>query len=103
MKKTAYIIAMGMLFWVVSAPLCADTPAGEFTYVEGRVDVLHSDTSYALQVVRGEGLNPGDTVRTKSFSRAEITFNDGSILRLAPDTRALVEQYDCDGQKRENA
>ncbi|MDB4349492.1 FecR domain-containing protein [Omnitrophica bacterium] len=102
MKRITCIatIAVIMSFSFISF---ADDAVGTFTYVEGRVDLLRSGEEKAFGVIYGEEIRPGDIIRTKSFSRAEITFRDESILRLAPQSRVLLECYDCSEGKRERA
>ncbi len=66
--------------------------AGEFTVVKGRVDVTRPGTA-ARMVSAGDPVEVGDVVRTKSRSRAEIVFRDGSILRLAPGSRLEITEF----------
>lgn len=88
------------LFGTVPAPLSAN-PAmvggavsagiGQITYVEGRVD-RHSGDDY-FPVVRQENISVGDTIRTKSYSRAEIVFSDKSVLRIGENTQVQVRDF----------
>ncbi|MBI9082520.1 MAG: FecR domain-containing protein [Desulfobacterales bacterium] len=71
-------------------------PVGNFTAVKGSVDISGADgLSRPAQV--GDPVLEGDIVRTKSKSRVEVLFGDGSILRLAPNSRIEVSQYDMGG------
>ena len=41
----------------------------------------------------------GDIFRTKSASRAEITFSNKNILKIDPATRVEISQYSMEGDK----
>ncbi len=73
-------------------------PVGKFTYVEGKVDLI-SPGEKAIPVKIGMPISMKDIVRTKSKSKAEITFNDGNILRLAQNTQVEVTQYIVKAEK----
>lgn len=69
---------------------------GKFTYVEGMVDVLREGKLPATPAKVGNHVFVKDILRTKSDSRAEITFNDGNTLRLAKRTRIDISEYVAD-------
>jgi hypothetical protein len=103
MKRITFLLITTFMILSLSPACVADDAIGWFTYVEGRVDLLRGESDRALPIIHGEEVFQEDIIRTKSFSRAEITFLDGSSLRLAPRTRVLVDCYHCDGKKREKA
>ena len=67
-------------------------PVGKFTFLSGRVDIT-SPGQAARPVQLNDDVAVGDIVRAKSRSRAEITFVDGNILRLAQNTRVEITEY----------
>lgn len=67
-------------------------PAGKLTAVEGRVDITSPDEE-ARPAQVGDEISVGDIVRSKSESKAEITFHDGNILRFAQNTRVRTSEY----------
>lgn len=74
-------------------PLAAQAePVGKFTSIEGRVDIT-SPGEAARTAYTGDELSVGDIIRAKSKSKAEITFVDGSILRVAQKTRVEIDEY----------
>lgn len=75
---------------------------GEFTAVEGRVDVLRPGQKRASPVSPGSPVAEGDIVRTKLLSFAEITFKDGTVLKLTESTRLEIKEYLLSGNKRQN-
>ncbi len=88
-KSFVYSQFIVCLFFV---SLVYSAPVGKFTYVEGKVD-LTPPGKKAVPVKIGMLVSMGDIIRTKSRSKAEITFNDGNILRLAQNTRVEITQY----------
>lgn len=72
--------------------------AGTFTFIRGRVDITRPGEA-ARTALKGDEVNVGDIVRTKRRARAEITFVDGNILRLAKSTRVEITKYLVDGER----
>jgi len=70
--------------------------AGILTYIEGRVDKKTKDSQGYLPLVVGENISVGDAIRTKSYSKAEITFKDGSVVRIADNSQIRVKEYEVD-------
>lgn len=102
MNRFGVAVALALL-----AVLCSFSPAlaeavGKFTSVEGRADVLRPGEKRASPVSAGSQVSEGDIVRTKSASFAEITFNDGTVLKLTESTRLEIKEYLLSGNKRQN-
>lgn len=81
--------------------MCAYTLAhaaacGTVTYVEGRVDILPSGSEKWVPVISGSSIGVGDSIRTKSNSKAEVTFNDKTIVRIAQNSKVNVKEYQLD-------
>jgi hypothetical protein len=72
--------------WAIAAPV------GTITHVEGTVD-LTAVGKAAREVFKEEPVSEGDILRAKSHSKAEVTFTDGNILRLAENTRVKISSY----------
>jgi hypothetical protein len=83
------LLGMMSLSFAVSAHAAS---VGTFTFLSGRVDVT-SPGRTARPVQLHDAVRIGDIVRTKSQSRAEITFADGNVLRLAQSTRVEITAY----------
>jgi hypothetical protein len=66
---------------------------GKFTHVEGKVEVLRGGRFPALSAGVGTLVNVDDIIRTKSDSKAEITFNDGNVVRIAERSRISISEY----------
>ncbi len=98
MKRKSVIIAFLALLTIF--PLLAQAaPVGKFTAVDGNVDVTPPGKE-AVMANLGDQLNAGDIIRTKSKSKCEVTFLDGSILRLAENSRLRVSEFSHDNGKR---
>jgi hypothetical protein len=66
---------------------------GRLTQVEGRVDLLKGGKLPATPVKVGDLVGAGDVLRSKSLSRAQITFIDSSIINISPGCRLAIEDY----------
>ncbi len=92
-----YAVLSALLFFLAGTPALAETE-GKFTFIDGRVDILKADRDTAVPVEAGATVSVQDIIRTKSNSRAEITMNDGTVLRLAGGARVEIANYLLDGQ-----
>ncbi|MDO9533259.1 MAG: FecR family protein [Deltaproteobacteria bacterium] len=66
---------------------------GRLTQVEGRVDLLKGGKLPAVALKVGDTVEPGDVIRTKSLSKAQITFIDDSLLTLSQEARIAIEAF----------
>ena len=86
-----------LLFFAANIALAA--PVGKITYVEGKVDVLKPGKTVATAVSQGDLVDVGDIYRTKSNSKAEITFINKNILRIAQNTRTEIQEYTVEADR----
>jgi hypothetical protein len=87
-------------FLGLALPLGAQAEVvGKLTMVEGGVGLLKGGKPPARPVKVGDGVEPGDVLRTKSLSRAQITFLDNTTLTLSPESRIAIEDYMFDPAK----
>ena len=98
MRKFAFLwgIVVGVL--LALAPAQAEV-VGRFTQVEGRVDLLKGGNLPATPVKVDAAVEPKDVVRTKSLSKAQITFIDNSVITISPESRIAIEDYTVDTAK----
>jgi len=68
-------------------------PVGNFTGVVGRVDILREGKLPATPASLSGDVFLKDIIRTKSNSKAEITFNDNTVLRIAQRSRIDIGEY----------
>jgi len=100
MKKTLICIISILL----CAPYAFAAEVGKVTYVDGRADILKTGSDMAIPIREGEIVSAGDSVRTKSNSKAEVTFKDNSVVRLAQNSRVEIKEYEFDkNNKRKTA
>jgi len=76
---------------------------GRFTLVEGRVDLLKDGKLPAVAGKVGGEVGSGDVVRTKSLSRAQITFIDDSTLTISPESRIAIEEFTFDAAQNKRS
>jgi hypothetical protein len=89
--RLAVLTMLALIMLIPSLVVAA--PVGRFTQVEGQVGLLKQGKLPAVVAKVQDGVEPGDMVRTKSRSRAQITFVDDTILTLAPESRITVADY----------
>ncbi|MDP3804621.1 MAG: FecR domain-containing protein, partial [Candidatus Omnitrophota bacterium] len=82
------------------SPCAFAVGVGKVTYVEGRVDISRAGLETAIPLREGEEISVGDSLRTKSNSRAEVDFYDKSKLRLAQNSRVEITDYQLDNNNR---
>ncbi|MBM3300081.1 MAG: FecR domain-containing protein, partial [Deltaproteobacteria bacterium] len=94
MKRTNLVLLAAILLAIFPS-LAQAAAVGKFTHVEGRVDVI-PPAQPARAATLGDEVSIGDTLRTKSQSKAEVTFNDGNVLRIAERTAMVISEYMVD-------
>ncbi|MEW6387844.1 MAG: FecR family protein [Thermodesulfobacteriota bacterium] len=72
---------------------------GHLTQVEGQVELMRQGKLPFLPAKLKDGVEPGDLIRTKSASRAQVRFIDDSVLNIAPGSRVGIEDYLYDAGK----
>jgi hypothetical protein len=96
-RKT--LILLGLYFIVIcsiyiySLHARATVMVGKLTQVEGTVDALREGALPAVSVKAGDPVFVKDVIRTKSQSKAEITFSDGNILIISQRSRIDISEY----------
>jgi hypothetical protein len=83
------------LIMMVSAVAGAGV-VGHLTQLEGRVVLLKGGNLPAIPLKVDAPVEPGDVIRTKSFSKAQITFIDKSMLTLSQNARIAIEEFTFD-------
>ncbi|MDD3581845.1 MAG: FecR family protein [Desulfobacca sp.] len=91
-----------ILFVGLVLPLGAQAAVvGHLTQLEGRVDLLKAGKLPAVSAKIQDPVEPGDVIRTKSVSKAQVKFLDDSLLTIGPSSRVAIEEYLLDMQKKE--
>src|SRR5438874_5155113 len=90
---TALVVALGIGLWS-SAVLAPEADAlvsiSTLTVIDGSVLVSDGGSEFRSAHV-GDVINAGDTIRAESGAAAEITYFEGSSVRLEADTKIVVE------------
>jgi len=93
----AMVAALALLL-----PLAARAAAvGRFTMVSGQVDLLKQGKLPAVAARVEDQVEPGDVIRTKSYSKAQVKFVDETVLTLAPESRLAVADFVYKPESRE--
>ncbi len=81
----------------VFSSTAAATPVGVFTDTVGDVQILR--TRDYLAAAPGVEVTPEDIVETGKASSAQLDMDDGSVLKLGPETRVVLSDYNIDANK----
>jgi hypothetical protein len=98
-KRISLAVVLVLLLLGLVRPGAAVDVVGRLTQVEGRVDFLKGGKLPATPAKLQDGVEPGDVLRTKSLSKAQITFIDNSVITMAPESRLAIEEYMFDAAK----
>ena len=101
MRKCAFfwMVLVILAFQVGTISSAQADAVGRLTQVEGRVDLLRGGQLPAIPVKVNDGVQTGDVIRTKSMSKAQVTFIDNSTLTISPESRVGIEAYMFDSAK----
>ncbi len=101
MTARAFLTSMIFILALALAlpPGAAAAVVGRLTQVEGRVDLLKDGKLPATPAKVEDSLQMGDVIRTKSLSRAQLTFMDNTVLTISPESRIAIEEYMYDPAK----
>jgi hypothetical protein len=100
MFKSMLMVCALMLTY---ATVAGAAVVGRFTLVEGRVDLLKDGNLPAVVVKVNDAVGSGDVIRTKSLSRAQITFIDNSTLTISPESRLAIEEFTFDAAQNKRS
>jgi hypothetical protein len=81
------------------APAQAEV-VGHLTLMKGRVDILRGGQLPATPAKVNDGVQTSDVIRSRSASKAQITFIDKSTLTIGPESRVAIEAYMFDAAKQ---
>jgi hypothetical protein len=93
------VALLSMFFWAAEVDAGAAGKATKVTFVKGD-DTVGVDGTFA-RAKRGQGLAAGKPVKTGEGARAELTFPDGSIVRVGPSATLKIEGAAFDGKSKE--
>ena len=98
MRKFYFSLCFSFIILFISLSSYA-VPVGKVTFIEGRIDVLKQGKNIATPVALGDPVDIGDIYRAKSKSKAELTFVNNNLLRLAQSTRVEIAEYMLQGEQ----
>lgn len=103
MKRAIILSTLILLFLTLTSTLAHAQVVGFISKLQGRVDILKEGAPSALPVRVNDPVSIGDIVRTKSDGKAELTFKDGTVVRVAPKSRLRIDEYlfDVDNTRKE--
>jgi hypothetical protein len=84
---------VALALMLIFSTVAAAEVVGRLTQVEGRVDLLKGGKLPAVALKVDDTVEPGDVIRTKSLSKAQITFIDNSLLTLSQEARIAIEEF----------
>ncbi|MCK4851558.1 MAG: FecR domain-containing protein, partial [Candidatus Omnitrophica bacterium] len=92
MKK----LLSAVLSFCVACPYAYAGQVGVVSFVEGRVDMFEEGSDQAMPAIAGDKIAVGDSIRTKSNSKAAVIFDDDSVIQMGGSTKIEVKDYVLD-------
>ncbi|MDW8095123.1 MAG: FecR family protein, partial [Caldimicrobium sp.] len=89
-----------LVFLILNATLLQAKTVGKVTGIEGVAEVLRGGKIPAIPLKLNDLIYEKDVLRTKSGAKLEITFTDGSVLRVAQRSRVDISEYLLDEANR---
>ena len=80
-KVVCGLIAMVLLALILPSGLHA-AAVGRFTLIKGQVDLLKGGKPPGIPAQVQDGVEPGDVIRTKMGSKAQLSMVDASVITL---------------------
>jgi hypothetical protein len=90
-RPTSLLLAL----WLVAAGASmawSQERVGAVAAVEGGAEVLHPGASAPVPLAPGDPILLGDQLRTRPDAKLRVTFREGSVLTLAPDSQLIVTE-----------
>ena len=91
----AELLLISALVLVVSGPALAQTAAGSFSSVSGRVQIRRAGAT--IGAASGVGVDVGDRIVTGASGHAVIMLNDQSRLELGPVSSITLDEFTITG------
>ncbi len=97
--RSLLIVFLGIGFIM---PLwAANKPIGRVMMAQGRIELIHADGT--RNIARGGTyFLSGDTFKTSDSSRAQLRFEDGTLISLRPKSEFQVNEYRYDPKNKQN-
>ncbi|MCX7874185.1 MAG: FecR family protein, partial [Caldimicrobium sp.] len=92
-RKIILVLISLLVFLILNATLLQAKPVGKVTGIEGVAEVLRGGKIPAIPLKLNDLIYEKDVLRTKSGAKLEITFTDGSVLRVAQRSRVDISEY----------
>ena len=80
-------------------PLTADQKHAKFVNLDGKIEVKKVNSVQWVEADFRTSLDKGDQVKTGPDANARITFADGTIYTVKPDTLVTIEENSTDSDK----
>lgn len=93
-------VSVTFLLALLLSAATALAAVGSIVAVSGQVSILRGGKLPAQAAQVGATLEVGDFVRTKSSSTAQIRFNDGNVIKVAPRSRIDISEYAAERDTR---
>ncbi|HKV63963.1 MAG TPA: FecR domain-containing protein [Candidatus Acidoferrum sp.] len=80
-------------------PLTADQKHAKFVNLDGKIEVKHVNSVQWVEADFRTSLDKGDQVKTGPDANARITFADGTIYTVKPDTLVTIEENSTENDR----
>lgn len=94
MKKIFFSI---FIFFILISPIFAQE-VGKITAIQGKVDIMREGKPPGVEAKLNQPVYLKDIIRTKTDSKAEVTFKDGTVIKIAQRSRVDISEYFTEGE-----
>jgi hypothetical protein len=101
MRLLTRIFSLSLLILLLSLPAFPAQEIGGIAEVTGGVDILRGGKLPAEPAKVGDKVTQGDVIRTKTGGKAQIKFQDDSVITVAPDSRVALNEYVYEPEKNQ--
>lgn len=93
MKKLIYSMFIIFIF----IPQLFAQEVGKIKVIQGKVDIIREGKPPAMEAKLNQSIYPKDIIKTKTSSKVEIAFKDGTVIKIGQRSRVDISEYLLEG------
>ena len=98
-----FCLTVALVIMALTPSFAMGAAVASLSFVRGEVDILKPGEERTRPAKMGDELYVGDIIRTKSRSRAQAAFIDGSKINIAQKSRIEIKSFSLDESKKKRS